>query len=307
VLVCDHRGSSDTHVVALLSELGFDVVHSRTLRRSIESVASLQPSLVIVDPMAGAAAAELGALDRARGKAGPCGLLLVVDSAAPLPGSLVAPGAPAGGPLDWVRRGAPRDELAARVETLMRQIERQREMERLRHVATHDDKTDLLRPQVFQEQLRQHFSASQRHHLDLALLLLDLDRFGQVNKVHDHTVGDQIITRVGAAMRRALRAEDVAGRIGGDEFCVLLPYTRKVDAARVVQRLLEHIRTAGEGLELRADLGVSASLGFETFNGSDLESVEVLRLHAEAALRAAKRAGGDCGIYFRNLDTAPGR
>ncbi|MCC7015175.1 MAG: GGDEF domain-containing protein [Planctomycetes bacterium] len=303
-LLCDHRGAGALDHSRLLARLGFEVVVSTTLRRTLELLAQATPALILIDPLAGSGGAELNVIDRARRREHGSGLLVLVDEHAPLPPSLATLRSASNGAWDWLRRSAFEDEIATRIELLMRQVAQEREMERLRHVATHDDRTDLLRPQVFQDQLRQHFSASQRHNLNMALLLIDLDNFGRVNKDFDHTVGDTVIARVGAAIRRSLRAEDVAARLGGDEFSVLLPYTRKVDAARVVQRLLEHIRECGEGSSKGRALQVSASIGFETFNGSDLDNVERLRLHAEEALRNAKRLGGDRGVYYRNLDSA---
>jgi diguanylate cyclase (GGDEF)-like protein len=267
-------------------------------------LAHVTPALIVIDPLSGAGGAEIDAVERARGTQPIAGLLLNfgVHDALPLGGARQALRAP----WDLLRRDASQEELLLRVELLRRQIETSQEMSRLRHLATHDDRTDLLRPQVFQDQLRAHFSAAQRHRLDLALVLVDLDAFGRVNKEFDHTVGDRVIARVGNAIRSTLRAEDVAGRIGGDEFAILLPYTRRYDAARVVQRMLDQIRElSGEiagGTGARVD--VSASMGFETFNGTDLESVERLRLNAEEALRAAKRQGGNCGVFFRHMDTA---
>jgi diguanylate cyclase (GGDEF)-like protein len=125
-------------------------------------------------------------------------------------------------------------------------------MSELRHRASHDDRTDLLRPQAFQARLVEHFSAAQRHKLELALVLLDMDKFGAVNKRHDHTVGDLLIARVGEVIRRNLRTEDVAGRLGGDEFAVLLPYTGKINAARVVNRLRVEIAKLSGSSRARA-------------------------------------------------------
>jgi diguanylate cyclase (GGDEF)-like protein len=189
-----------------------------------------------------------------------------------------------------------------RIERVLTQCAHQMEIAELRHRALHDDGTGLLRPTAFQQRLGEHFGAAERHHLDLALVLVDLDHFGSFNKRFDHTVGDRILARVSEAIRASLRAEDVAGRIGGDEFAVLLPYTKKVEAAHVARRLLEKIREASgtyPGADVEVD--VSASLGFETFDGGDLESLESLRAHAEIALRAAKRSGGDRGVYYRTL------
>jgi diguanylate cyclase (GGDEF)-like protein len=136
-------------------------------------------------------------------------------------------------------------------------------------------------------------------------VLLDLDKFGSINKRHDHTVGDLLIARVGEVIRRNLRTEDVAGRLGGDEFAVLLPYTGKINAARVVNRLRTEIaKLSGKFEGAREEIPVSTSLGFETFDGSDLESLETLRRNAEMALRAAKRRGGNKGVYYRQPDAA---
>ena len=304
VLLCDHRGAGTARLHSLLAAQGHQVVVSTTLRRTLELLGQSAPDLVVLDPLTGATGAEVEVVDRARRGELDNALLLVVEDAAPLPPGLPGPRPAERGVWDVVRRRAADDEIALLIDFVLRQLEQQVEMRRLRHVATHDDRTNLLRPQVFEAQLRQHFSASQRHNLSLALLLIDLDNFGRVNKVFDHTVGDAIISRVGAAIRRALRAEDVAARMGGDEFCVLLPYTRKVDASEVVKRLLDQIRAVSEEMQKGPDLRVSASIGFETFNGGDLESAEQLRLHAEEAERAAKRAGGDRGVYYRSLDSA---
>ncbi len=304
VLVCDHRGEGTLARSRLLGQLGYSVLVSATLRRSLEMLAHSPPALVVLDALAGLGEAEFEVVDRARRADGRTGMLAVVGEDGPSTGLVEALRGERHGPIDLVRRGASDEELAVRLEMLLRRIETRSELEHLQHLATHDDRTDLLRPQVFQEQLRQHFSAAQRHQLDLGLLLLDLDDFGRINKLYDHTVGDEVIARVGAAVRRSLRAEDVAARLGGDEFCVLLPYTRKVDAARVVQRLLEQIPEATRELKVHPPLVVTASLGFETFNGEDVESEGQMRQHAEEALRHAKRSGGDRGVYYRSLDSA---
>jgi diguanylate cyclase (GGDEF)-like protein len=160
-----------------------------------------------------------------------------------------------------------------------------------------------LRPNAFQARLLEHFSAAQRHHHDLALVLIDLDRFGAINKEHDHTVGDDVISRVGDAIRRTLRVEDVAGRLGGDEFGVLLPYTGKINAALVVNRLRQEIaRCSGQPEGANSHIDCSASIGFETYDGEDIDSLETLRRHSERALRVAKVQGGDQGVYYRSLD-----
>jgi len=206
------------------------------------------------------------------------------------------------GPWDLVHRDAPLEEFVMRIDRLSDQRSGLAELDDLRYHADHDDRTGLLRPRPFQARLREHFSAAHRHRFDLALVLIDLDEFGVINKNFDHVVGDLVISRVGMVVRSSLRAEDVGGRLGGDEFAVVLPYTRKVDAARVVNRMRDEIQgLTGPAEGVRGEVRVSASLGFETFDGTDLESVEELRRHAEVALRHAKALGGNRGIFFRSL------
>jgi diguanylate cyclase (GGDEF)-like protein len=282
------------------------VVETQDPRATLEALASGTPDLVVLDPLAEGGTAELEAIDRLVTLEGPgegaarIPVLFVVEPGKALPEAL-ARRVRTRGAFDLVHRGSPPEEFAMRVERLLALAASEAETEELRHRALHDDRTDLLRPTAFEQRLLEHFSASERHKLRMALVLVDLDSFGRVNKEFDHTVGDRLIERVGAAIRSALRAEDVAGRLGGDEFGAILPYTGRIDAAHAVRRLLDAIRSVSpEGLP--AGLGVRASVGFETFDGSDLRTCAELRSHAESALREAKRRGGDRGIYFRSLE-----
>ena len=71
----------------------------------------------------------------------------------------------------------------------------------------------------------------------MAVAMVDLDRFKAINDVHGHAVGDQALVTAGEALRRALRAEDVLGRLGGEEFLALLPDTDEEAAAHAAERL----------------------------------------------------------------------
>jgi diguanylate cyclase (GGDEF)-like protein len=302
LLLCDHRGEGSDRLVDPLTRAGLEIATSSNLRQTLERLGRQRPELILLDPLA-AGTVELEALDAIRGQAGPIPLLVIADARDPLPALSGARGL-SGGPWDVVSRGAPPEEFLLRIERLQHQARGLAELDDLRHQATHDDRTDLLRPHTFQERLREHFQAAQRHGFDLALLLLDLDRFGLVNKQYDHTIGDYVIGQVGRVIRATLRAEDVAGRLGGDEFAVLLPYTRKLDATRVVERLLVEIRgLTGPMLDTHTEVPVSTSIGYETYSGRerDLDGVARLRSHAEISLRHAKTGGGDASVYYRSL------
>ncbi len=301
LLCCDHRGDGLAASLSRVAARGHTIVEVRDPRTCLESIEASPPDLVVLDPLAEGGTAELEEIDRRRGDLSKLPVLLVVgassETAAALAERLLERGA-----ADLVHRGSPPEEFAMRIERLLALAATEVEIADLRHKAVHDDRTDLLRATAFELRLLEHFSASERHGLRMALVLADLDAFGLVNKEFDHTVGDRVIERVGEAIRSALRAEDVAGRLGGDEFGAILPYTGRLDAAHAVRRLLDAIRrVAGASAGLPPGLEVRASLGFETFDGSDLRSCADLRAHAETALREAKRRGGDRGVYFRSL------
>ncbi len=300
ILVADHRGDELQARTAFLAARPFELAHSRSLRDTVRQIGAFRPGVILLDPLTQSGLEELEALDHARGAVPVLILCERDDRAAPVRvGQTLTSGA-----FDIVFRDAPEEELQLRLERLLEQARLLREMSELRHRALHDDRTDLWRPKAFEARLVEHFSAAQRHKLELALVLIDLDKFGAINKRHDHTVGDLLITRVGEVIRRNLRTEDVAGRLGGDEFGVLLPYTGKINAAHVVSRLRTEIaKLSGRIHGAREDVPVSASIGFETFDGNDIDSLETLRRHAEVALRQAKRHGGNQGIYYRNRPT----
>ena len=306
ILICDHRGEGLSEALRPLSALEMRIETTTRLAQTRQQLVRQQPALVIIDPLSRGGVVELEVLAAARGEA-TLPVLVVTTPDDPLP-ALIAARTLDPGPWDLIYSDAPLEEFAMRIDSLRRRAAHQKELDEMRYAAVHDDRTSLLRPMAFDLRLGEHFSAAQRHHLDLALVLIDLDNFGNVNKIFDHTVGDAVIEVVGSVVRDNLRTEDVGGRIGGDEFAVLLPYTPRVHAARVVGRLREEIEVLSgpyPGTDKRVE--ISASIGFETFDGEDIESVEALRRHAEIALRRCKEAGGNRAMYYRQLPEAQSR
>jgi diguanylate cyclase (GGDEF)-like protein len=303
LLLCDHRGEGLIEALEPLAKRGFHLVFSRQVRDTAREMRRARPNLIVIDPLVPGGRAELDQLHDAATAEASLPVLLVADPLDPLPAARALERLHSIA-CDLVYRSAPLEEFILRIESLLGRAHHVRETEELRHRALHDDRTDLLRPQAFQQRLHEHFSAAQRHRFDVALVLIDLDDFGVINKRFDHTVGDLLIARVGEVIRQTLRTEDVAGRIGGDEFAALLPYTGRVDAAHVVRRLRDAIAALSGTLGTReGTVEISASLGFETFDGSDLDTLETLRSHAEIALREAKRSGGHRAVYYRSVET----
>jgi diguanylate cyclase (GGDEF)-like protein len=303
VLLADHRGVGLADLAPALARAGFQVTRSDSVveTRATLSRDTLFP-IAVLDPLAPGGGTEVELVART-GPRAPRALLIVTNPGPPPPAARARE--LRGVPYDFVRRDAPVEEFVLRIERLLEQVALRSELVKVRYEAQHDDRTGLLRPGPFHQRVREHFSAAQRHGLPLALALVDLDQFGRVNKEYDHMVGDELIARTGSVIQRCLRTEDVGGRLGGDEFGIALPYTQPVDAARVIQRLLGEIHGLTGNIPTTngcaAQLLVSGSIGFDTFDGRDVESADALRRHTESALREAKMRGGNTAVYYRSL------
>jgi diguanylate cyclase (GGDEF)-like protein len=154
-------------------------------------------------------------------------------------------------------------------------------------LATHDPLTNVLNARSFARELAQELSRNRRYGRPLALIYLDLDDFKRVNDAHGHATGDAVLRLVADAMRAAVRAADVVGRLGGDEFGVLMPETDPVVAHAAASRLVAGIRTVFRGTP-----SVTASIGVVAVAGTEAGSDELIR-KADQAMYEAKRAGKD--------------
>ena len=157
----------------------------------------------------------------------------------------------------------------------------------LQQLATQDPLTNALNARAFSHELAQELSRNRRYGRPLALIYLDLDDFKSVNDAHGHATGDAVLRLVADAMRGAVRQADVVGRLGGDEFGVLMPETDGAVAHAVATRLGSGIRTVFRGTP-----SVTASIGVVAVSGTEAGTDELLR-KADQAMYEAKRAGKD--------------
>jgi diguanylate cyclase (GGDEF)-like protein len=158
---------------------------------------------------------------------------------------------------------------------------------RLEQLATHDPLTNVLNARAFARELAQELSRNRRYGRPLALIYLDLDDFKKVNDAHGHATGDAVLRLVADATRGAVRAADVVGRLGGDEFGVLMPETDATVAHGAASRLVAGIRTVFRGTP-----SVTASIGVVAVSGTEAGTDELLR-KADQAMYEAKRTGKD--------------
>lgn len=191
---------------------------------------------------------------------------------------------------------AQRDAEIYRLQTieLQHEIENRKQTEALLNkLATTDSLTNLYNRHHLIELAEREFERAQRHHRPLATILLDVDHFKQVNDIHGHATGDQVLKIVAKRCYKTIRGIDILGRYGGEEFIVILPETDLDSACIVAERLRTAINSKPihtvEGLELK----VTASLGVAQ-KDEHTTSLEVLIRRADQAMYIAKHKGRNC-------------
>ena len=161
------------------------------------------------------------------------------------------------------------------------------ELERLSQT---DALTELANRRHFMSLAEQEVSRTARYGGTLSVLMLDVDHFKSVNDSYGHQVGDAVLRQLAGLCREALRDVDVVGRIGGEEFAVLLPQTGGAPALEAAERLRELIAASEIHLEQGRSLHFTVSIGGATLHGAGA-TVDTLLSQADSALYEAKRAG----------------
>ena len=167
---------------------------------------------------------------------------------------------------------------------------------RLLKDARADSKTGLLNAATWERESTAEVGRAVRTRSPLAVALLDLDKFKGINDTYGHLVGDQVIKEIARTLSSELRDYDLAGRFGGEEFSLLLPQTRAVDAFRIAERVRATIAglsiiapgaSGGERVHVTVSIGVAA-----LDSGSQREYADLMAA-ADAALYRAKAGGRD--------------
>ncbi len=170
--------------------------------------------------------------------------------------------------------------------------------EELERQAFHDGLTGLPNRALFRDRLDQALARSARSGDALAVLMLDLDGFKQVNDSLGHDVGDTLLQRVAARIDEIIRPSDTLARFGGDEFALLLDGTKQPQAEalakRLIDRLAEPMRMADH------QLAVSASVGIALHPGGRGDSDELVR-NADVAMYAAKEGRGRFQVFHHDM------
>lgn len=173
--------------------------------------------------------------------------------------------------------------------------ERVRLLEKTREMANRDDLTGLHNRRHFFELTAGELERADRYGTCLSLLLLDVDHFKLVNDTYGHQAGDELLSQLADIFRSTLRASDVAGRVGGEEFAVVLPETDLNRATEVAGRLRQVVESLRVDMGDRGELDrVTVSMGLAEFRHAgqaDPDDFRTLYERADRALYAAKRSG----------------
>lgn len=177
------------------------------------------------------------------------------------------------------------------IEFSMDITKRKQAEQKLAYMATHDPLTNLPNRSLFKIRLDLEMSHAQRNKKKLAVMMLDLDRFKEVNDNHGHSMGDKLLQDVGNLLQKQVRKSDTLARFGGDEFMILLPeIDLDQDAATLAQKFVDAFQKPFN-IE-KHKFQISTSLGYSIYP-DDAEDAESLIKYADIAMYDAKKQEGD--------------
>lgn len=176
---------------------------------------------------------------------------------------------------------------------------RDRAEKQLRHQATHDSLTGLPNRIMFHHAVEQAISEAAKSGRDLAVLMLDLDRFKEINDTLGHAAGDELLKQVASRLASVTRSSDVIARLGGDEFSILVPDASSRDLEELARRVALSLEDpiVVEGLQLL----IEVSIGVSCFPHDSRDAQELLQ-RADIAMYLAKSTNCGFARYDANLD-----
>jgi len=197
------------------------------------------------------------------------------------------------------------DELRARVRAGERIVTLERRLKnvnlQLEALAATDELTGLLNRRAILARIKEEAKRADREGYTTSVIMMDLDNFKQINDIHGHLVGDIMLKEMARRMIFGIRPYDSLGRLGGDEFLLLLPHATEEQAGKVAERLRKALCSEPVLAEDGSRFAISASFGVSEIHDSE-EEIDLTV--ADAALYASKHKGGNQVSIASELDSA---
>ena len=286
LLVEDDPDKTELLKVALTLE-GYEVETAVNGKEALCAIESFQPDLIISDVrMPGMDGYQLAR--RIRGNPRTRYIPMILQSAARIEAKDFRLGEEVGA-LGIITITSDLDLLLARSRTL---LDFRAHLYNCEQAAYTDHLTGTANRRRFDQQLEREIERAVRYSHAFCLLLLDIDDFKKINDEFGHNVGDEVINHVAKILQEHIRVPDLAARIGGDEFAVLLVETTVVKGLEVAERLREEIK-ASDFYTRSGRIKITASVGIAESLPDQRTTSEVLARRADSALYAAKREGRD--------------
>ncbi|MEG3437817.1 diguanylate cyclase [Pannus brasiliensis CCIBt3594] len=211
------------------------------------------------------------------------------------------------GAVDYITKPFNVLELLARVKTHLElkhaKDQLQQALRELEQLVLTDPLTRVSNRRHLYQVAEMEIARTRGYNYPFSALILDIDRFKQVNDTYGHLVGDEVLQSVASIVKNTLRQEDCLARFGGEEFVVLLPHTDSSGAIAVANRIRDLIASSSIVIGGK-EIAVTASIGVATFGFDDRDLDDLLN-RADEALLNAKRQGRDrCVLHLANLDSS---
>jgi two-component system, cell cycle response regulator len=199
---------------------------------------------------------------------------------------------------EYLPKPVAREVMLARMRAGLRILSLERQLNQIIRI---DPLTGLMAQRTFHELLDKEWHRTQRYHLPLSCVMVDLDFFKRINDIHGHPAGDIALKYAAEVLLKHCRRNDLLCRYGGDEFCVLLPETNERNAAIWAERARQSFSQVIVSLGGNKQIPITASFGVAQCY-EDTQTPEALVDLADQALLCAKRSGRDCVVSVESLD-----
>ena len=163
----------------------------------------------------------------------------------------------------------------------------------------HDSLTDLYNRRYFMQTGKQEIERANRYKEPLSLMMIDIDHFKNVNDTYGHIAGDKVLKQLSSILKESVRNADIAGRLGGEEFGIILPKSSLDKAKKVAERLRKNIENNTFKYD-KANISITISIGIAAYKKTNINMDNLIH-EADLALYEAKKIGRNCVVTNQEI------